>query len=98
MASFTIRVALHGANSDHYAELHRAMATIGAKRTIVGDNRIVYDLPDGEYELTTGAPIENVLAATKAAAASVKARPQPSVLITEAAARMWNLLPVPGQS
>lgn len=97
MASFTIRVVLHGANAQHYADLHAGMAFIGGRRTIIGDNRIVYDLPDGEYEMTTTAPIENVLAATKEVAAKIKAQPRPSVFITQAAARMWSLEPVPGQ-
>ena len=49
MARFTTRVELHGASSDDYERLHRAMEAGGFSRQITGDNGKTYRLPTAEY-------------------------------------------------
>lgn len=98
MAFFTIRVVLHAATAKNYADLHARMINAGASRTIRGDDGVVYDLPDGEYDLVSGLDAGSVMRAVADIARGVKAVPDPSVLVTEAKSRAWRLRPVPGQS
>lgn len=49
MADFTVRIELRGASWEIYNELHEKMAAIGFYRKIIGDDRVTYQLPDGEY-------------------------------------------------
>jgi hypothetical protein len=93
MANFTIRVVLHGAMPGDYEELHDRMARYGARRQITGDSGVVYDLPDGEYDLYSSSGASDVLHDVSRIADSVK----PShVLVTTAGDRAWVLVPVPG--
>lgn len=98
MASFTVRIVLHEADSKKYQELHEAMVQShsAAREIRAGDTS--YDLPDGEYIITSGLNAKDLCAAVLKTATSVKATPSPSVLVTEAKARSFFLRKVPGDS
>lgn len=98
MASYLIRVVLHGASPAQYHALHAGMAQAGAKRQVIGSNGVSYDLPDGEYVLWNSAAIDTVRNAVEAIARAAKAAPDPSVLVAEYTQIAWTLRPVPGQS
>lgn len=52
MASFIVRVVLHGAETwSGYEELHELMEGEGFVRTIVSDKGLEYHLPPAEYRL-----------------------------------------------
>jgi len=98
MASFTIRIVLHEANSDHYQDLHdRMQLDMGALRTIQAGS-VTYDLPDGEYIMSSQSTCSDVCALALKTASKVKAKPTPSVLVTESVNRSFILRPVPGDS
>lgn len=96
MASYSIRVVIHRAAAEQYLRLHEAMAKLQCSRRIRGDDGIWYDLPDGNYQLYSNAPIESVLVAVKHAAAT--AASSSSVLVAEVVQQRWVLRPLPGQS
>lgn len=98
MASYMIRVVLHGATAAHYTRLHEAMRKGGAGRTVTGRNGVVFDLPDGEYVLASNVPTERVRDLVCDIAASVKATPSPSVVVVSYSDIAWQLVPFPGQS
>lgn len=100
MAKFTVRIVLHGVDdSDTYQELHDQMALdLSALRQIQGPSGTWYDLPDGEYDVSSDSTTDEVRAAALAAAMKVQPKPRPSVLVTKSAGRAWNLYPVPGDS
>lgn len=98
MASFTIRIVLHEANSDHYEDLHdRMQLDMGALRVIQASTG-TFDLPDGEYIMSSKLTCPEVCDLAFKTASKVKAKPEPSVLVTEAVNRSFVLLPVPGDS
>lgn len=80
---FITRVELHDAKSSDYEKLHSAMRSRGFSQTITADNGVMYHLPPAEYyrEGQPVTPIDTVLAAAKAAAASTGKLS--SVLVTE---------------
>lgn len=98
MAQHTIRIVLHRATEKNYEDLHVGMARLGASRTIRGGNGVTYDLPDGEYDLSSTSGAVAVRDAVYRVARAVKPETDPSVLVTTSAARAWRLRPVPGQS
>ncbi len=98
MANFTVRVVLHGATPLQYNTLHKAMISAGAFRRLRGSNNIIYDLPDGEYDMPSTLSAFALMQKVVGIATRVKALPKPSVLVTQVADRAWQLLPVPGQS
>lgn len=53
MAQFLVRVELHDVpeeeSRDLYENLHEVMATLGFRRTFVGSDHRLYDLPSAEY-------------------------------------------------
>lgn len=98
MAAYLIRVVLHGATSSHYTTLHERMLEAGAKRSIVGTNGVLFDLPDGEYVLASSYTTEKVRDGVADIAAAVKGSPAPSVLVAAYSNIAWQLRPVPGQS
>jgi hypothetical protein len=98
VADFTVRVVLHGATSDQYQDLHDAMQNRhGALRQIQGDG-VWYDLPDGEYAISSTQAPSALCSAVHATASSVKKTPSPSVLVTQSAGRSFVLRKVPGDS
>jgi hypothetical protein len=88
MASFTIRVELHGATRDHYLRLHGQLAQRGITTTIVADNGAKYHLPPAEYNYEGNATRAAVLGAVRECAAAV-GLPN-AVLVTERNGCMWE--------
>jgi hypothetical protein len=84
MTSFTVRVELHKADEDDYANLHTEMEDRGFVRWIEGRNGSKDRLPTAEYNL-----VGSSLTRAKAANA-VKPNPAPWILVTEAAGRTWS--------
>ena len=89
MASFTVRVELHGVRHDDdiYEVLHSAMAREGFSRTILGGDGKTYHMPPAEYNLIANQTSDNVRAAAVRAAAVTKKRA--AVLVTEGT-RCWQ--------
>lgn len=61
MASFTIRVELHNADSDNYEELHKEMSGKWFRRTIISGDGVKYQLPDTEYNYSGETTRDDVL-------------------------------------
>ncbi|EML2066018.1 type V toxin-antitoxin system endoribonuclease antitoxin GhoS [Enterobacter asburiae] len=82
MTSYTVRVELHGAESDEYEKLHEEMAKAGFEKVILIDG-IYYELPTAEYSLVDS-PLTTAEVTAKAfkAANNVQPEPVPSVLTT----------------
>jgi hypothetical protein len=87
MGAFTTRVELHDAQRSDYEKLHVEMEKRGFSRTIVGNDKIVYDLPPAEYVYYGEVTKWDVLEKAKTAAKSVK--PSYAVLVTEAISWAW---------
>lgn len=97
MAVFVVRVVLHGADSYDYNDLHDAMIDqAGAKRTITSSEGVVYDLPDGEYYISSSKTRSDVYKQVLQIAKNVKENP--SILVTESAGITFKLKKVPGDS
>jgi hypothetical protein len=77
MATFIARVELHAATDDDYEVLHAQMKKRGYTRTIVGDNKVTYQLPTGTYEL--GSNVSNATGKTSA------------IIVAEYSAALWRL-------
>lgn len=92
MATFMIRVLLHGGTWDDYVDMAKCLAGRGIIDVIVAENGVRYKLPPGEYTLTSGSAIEDVLNAVKACAnTTAKAN---AVVVSVAERTMWNGLEV----
>ena len=98
MANFTVRVVLHAATTPQYQQLHKAMIAAGAFRRIRASDNVIYDLPDGEYDMPSTLTAFALMQQVVRIASGVKALPKPSVFVTQAADRAWQLRPVPQQS
>lgn len=91
MPYFTVRVELHGAQSEHYERLHEAMQKGGFSRTITSDAGTTYNLPWAEYDYTsTGSP-QSVGEKAKAIANTIISN---GVFVTQSAGRWWKGLDV----
>jgi hypothetical protein len=91
MTSYTVRVELHGADEDDYANLHAAMKDQGFVRWIVGSDDVKKQLPTAEYNMAnTSLERSQVLERAKSAANSAKSSPTPWILVTESAGRSWS--------
>lgn len=60
MASYAIRCTIHKGSWEDYQKLHAGLASLGCKRTIVGGNGKVYDLPDATYVCETSDSLERL--------------------------------------
>ncbi|MHC0023224.1 MULTISPECIES: type V toxin-antitoxin system endoribonuclease antitoxin GhoS [Enterobacter] len=82
MTSYTVRVELHGAESDEYEKLHAEMAKEGFDKIIMLDG-IYYELPTAEYSLVDSS-LTTLEVTEKAFKAAKKVQPQPvpSILTT----------------
>lgn len=89
MADFTVRIELRGANWEIYNELHEKMAAIGFYRKIIGDDRVTYDLPDGEYVGLSNKSVFDLMQQVHSIARSLNI--DPHVFVTQAWARAWTL-------
>jgi hypothetical protein len=98
MPQFTVRVVLHGADSKDYEKLHVTMAKNHSAKRQISANDVAYDLPDGEYDITSSFSAADLCGAVHATAVTIKAKPSPSVLVTELGRRAWVLRKVPGDS
>lgn len=72
MASFIVRVELHGALTEAtYTRLHNSMAAVGFSRTIVANDGHSYWLPTAMYTANSVGTAESVrIAASNAASAT----------------------------
>lgn len=85
MATFAIRVELHGATSDDYERLHAFMAVAGFVRTIeLGDK--TFHLPPGEYRYHSNFETSMTVCA-KAQAVAAQVRSSPAVVVDEVVSR-----------
>lgn len=98
MNAYIIRIVLHGAIAAQYTKLHDLMLQNGASRHIVGSDGMKYDLPDGEYVLVSSYTVAQLRDAIVQIATSVKAKPDPSVIVAAYSDIAWQLRPFPGQS
>jgi hypothetical protein len=85
MASFTVRVELHNADSDDYDTLHEKMAEEGFRRTIIVEG-VSYYLPTAEYILDGEFTRKRTL--DKADTAAKETGLAHSILVTEANRRL----------
>lgn len=91
MATFLVRVELHGASGKDYDVLHVAMERVGFSRTIVSDTGVRYHLPTAEYEAVGNHTREEVLEAAKGAAGTTGKKF--GVIVTQSAGQSWSGLP-----
>jgi hypothetical protein len=87
MASFTVRIVLHGAELSEYEELHKFMEYEGFSRTITDAKANEYHLPPGEN--TISGPYTRLDVRTKARLAAEKTERSFGVLVTESKGRAW---------
>lgn len=92
MSSFTVRVELHGASSEHYELLHDRMLKAQYYRWIYGASdggeRGYWTLPTAEYDHTSEATVSQIRDEVLVIANSVKRGAW--VLVTEAGDRAWS--------
>ena len=88
MATYIVRVELHGANELEYAALHAAMAKQGFSRILVS-NGTKYQLPTAEYIVVSGLNTEAIRNAAKSAANST--RKTSWILVVQSAGMAWEL-------
>jgi hypothetical protein len=88
MATYIARVELHTARDDDYEVLHAQMKLRGYSRTIVGDNRITYQLPTGTYVLGTNVSLQDAL--NRAGEAANVTGKKSSIIVAEYGAATWR--------
>jgi hypothetical protein len=88
MTTSIVRVELHDATYQHYEALHAHMERRGFSRLIKGNDGVWYRLPPAEYHYSGNATRDQLLAAAKESAASV--RPGYAVLVTEYTGCSWQ--------
>jgi hypothetical protein len=91
MAIFTVRVELHNASEADCQRLNAAMIEAGYRREVTADDGGVFQLPDGEFDLVAQGTATQVMEHAHRIAIGVKIAPAPSILVTEAKVRAWNL-------
>lgn len=95
MSSFTIRVELHNASRQNYADLEADLARFGITDEIVASTGVTYKMPPAEYNYEGRGDIDDVLSTARGAAD--RTGRSNAVFVTEALQRKWNGLP-PSQS
>jgi hypothetical protein len=97
MTDYTIRVVLKdNATWNDYVKLHDALARAGISDEIAADDGTIYKMPPAEYNYSGTASLQQVHAAAKTAANTIK--PNNSVLVTQPAGRLWSGLDVVRQA
>lgn len=91
MAIFTVRVELHEAEDADYQRLNAAMELAGYRRQVASDDGVVFLLPNGEFDLVANGNVSQVMEHAYKVATGVKRSPDPSILVTQASFRAWNL-------
>ena len=89
MANYITRVELHAATYDDYETLHDEMERRGYTRTIVGDNRVTYQLPTGTYVMGSGSASRQD-ALNRAAAAARATGKNSSIIVADWNGAMWQ--------
>lgn len=92
MTNFVIRVELHDANSNDYANLARNLAQYGITDVIRAASGHGYRMPPGEYNYTGNLTRDTVHQNARAATVAVGRRY--AILTTEAVSSTWEGLPV----
>lgn len=89
MATFLVRVELHGKTYSHqsYTDLHTAMEKAGFARKIYGSDGKWYHLPSAEYQCTANLTAEQVREAVKAIVRLIDT--SYSVLVVEWTSASW---------
>lgn len=90
MATFTVRVVLHDADSSEYQNLYEAMDNENFSDTISSDDGIKYDMPDGEYTISGSYTKNEILDKAKRAIKTTNVKG--SVLVTQSNGRTWSNL------
>ena len=91
MAFFTVRVELHEAGEADYQRLNAAMELAGYRRQVTSDDGVAFLLPNGEFDLVAKGNVSQVMEHAFKVATGVKSSPNPSILVTQASFRAWNL-------
>lgn len=86
MPNFTVRMVLHRANSDDYAQLEEEMRNIGFVDQITGSSGKTYTLPDAEY-YGSASDIDTAFEKAKSAARAVGLKH--AIFVTQAASTKW---------
>lgn len=87
MANFTVRVVLYEAEWKHYDKLYENMEKEGFTDEITDSSGTTYELPDGEYNITSTLDKSDILAMAKKAARSTGK--DYSILVTMSNGRTW---------
>ncbi len=91
MTNYIARVELHRATEEDYERLHDAMERLGFVRWIIGDDGVAYRLPTAQYHMAnTSLGTRDAWERANIAANSVKPRPTPWVIVTQAAGTLWS--------
>lgn len=80
MARFIIRITLHNCKNGEYDYLHNIMANFGYERTIKdSETSVEYDLPSGEYHITSNQTMDKIRDDVKTICAFTLAKTKPLV-------------------
>jgi hypothetical protein len=97
MTQYIARVELHAASYANYEHLCVQMAQRGFVRTLVGENRTIYQLPTGTYVLNSNTTLQDAL--NRAVAAANETLKTSAVIVAEWTAATWQgLVPVQRRS
>ena len=90
MATFTVRIVLHDADSSEYSVLYEAMNDEEFSDIISSEDGIDYNMPDGEYTISGNYTKSNILEKAKRAIKPTGVKG--SVLVTHSNGRTWSNL------
>jgi len=94
MPKYTVRIELHDASWQNYADLAKHMAAQGMIDVIQADDGVRYKMPPAEYNYVGAKTCQQVLDAAKGCASRVVN--SYAVLVTESNGRLWYGLPKVG--
>ncbi|WP_236202481.1 hypothetical protein [Pseudomonas carnis] len=82
MANYMVRVEIFKADSEEYADLHKALEALGLKRTVQGDNGVLR-MPPGTYYGASSLGTYELREKVKTIAAPFSYPADPSVFVSE---------------
>ena len=82
MAEYMVRVEIFKADSEEYADLHKALEALGLKRTVQGDNGVLR-MPPGTYYGASSLGTYELREKVKTIAALFSYPADPSVFVSE---------------
>jgi len=82
MANYMVRVEIFKADSEEYADLHKALDALGLKRTVQGDNGVLR-MPPGTYYGASSLSTHELRERVKAIATPFSYPADPSVFVSE---------------